>query len=82
MPYGVGIFAENTESWAVNYTMNIGTKVNNFRFGYLEPQVIQGGNPAPVADVAALGLTGTFSEPASLCAALSRSGFPGISEHG
>jgi hypothetical protein len=79
VPFGVGIFSENTESWAVNYTMNIGTKVNNFRFGYLEPQVIQGGNPAPASDVQALGLTGTFQNLppyARLYPGVSFQGFP------
>jgi len=61
IPFGVGVFTEKAESWMISHTINLGSKyVNNFRFGRLEPSAVQGGNPAPVNDVTALGLTGVF----------------------
>jgi hypothetical protein len=62
VPFGVGAFSEKSESWMISHTINLGSKyVNSFRFGRLEPIAIQGGNAAPASDVAALGLTGVFT---------------------
>jgi len=61
VPFGVGVFTENSESWMISHTLNIGARnINNFRFGRLEPSAIQGGKPAPASDVSALGITGVF----------------------
>jgi hypothetical protein len=61
IPFGIGIFNEQSESWQISHTIALGHSiVNNFRFGHLDPSAIQGGNPAPAGDIAALGLTGVF----------------------
>src|SRR5207302_522580 len=61
VPYGVGVFDENAETWMISHTKNIGSRVvNNFRFGRLEPIAIQGGMPIAPAEVSALGITGVY----------------------
>jgi outer membrane receptor protein involved in Fe transport len=61
IPFGIGIFNEQSTSWQISHTIPLGhSLVNNFRFGHLDPSAIQGGIPAPAADVASLGLTGVF----------------------
>ena len=61
LPFGIGTFNEKSESWMISHTVPLSRNiVNNFRFGRLEPISIQGGIPAPVSDVTALGLTGVF----------------------
>jgi hypothetical protein len=61
LPFGVGVFNEKSESWMISHTLNIGARnINNFRFGRLEPIAVQGGIPAPISDVTALGITGVF----------------------
>jgi hypothetical protein len=61
IPFGVGIFNEESNSWQISHTIAIGhNNVNNFRFGHLDPSAIQGGIPAPASDVTALGLSGVF----------------------
>jgi hypothetical protein len=61
VPAGVSVFVEKSQSWELSHTIDLSHNiVNNFRFGRLEAVSNQGGNPAPVADVSALGLTGVF----------------------
>ena len=61
VPFGIGIFNEQSNSWQISHTISLGhNNVNNFRFGHLDPTAIQGGNPAPTSDVTTLGLTGVF----------------------
>ena len=79
IPFGVGVFNEKSESWMFSHTINIGSNnINNFRFGRLEPIAIQGGNPAPAADVAALGLTGVFPDLPAYARLYPGLGFQGI----
>src|SRR5215813_13547835 len=63
VPFGVGSFEEESDSWQISHTISLGhSNVNNFRFGHLDPSAIQGGIPAPASDVTALGLTGVFTD--------------------
>ncbi len=62
IPAGLNIFTENSTSWAISHTISFGPSiVNNFRFGRLEPVVIQGDSPMPESEVTQLGLTGVFT---------------------
>ncbi len=62
VPFGVNVFAENSVSWEINHTISLGqNNVNNFRYGNLSAKSVQGANPASEADVAALGLSGIFT---------------------
>ena len=62
IPAGVSIFTETSKSWEVSHTIALGSFVNNFRFGRLDPVANQSGQPAPVSDVTALGMTGVFQD--------------------
>ncbi len=74
IPAGLNIFTENSTSWEISHTISLPHGfVNNFRFGYLGAQVVQGDSPAPTADVAALGLTGVFTNLPDYAR-----GYPGI----
>jgi hypothetical protein len=62
VPAGLNLFSENSNSWEISHTISLGSSIiNNFRFGNLSATVIQGDTPAPQSDVAALGLTGVFT---------------------
>ena len=65
--YGLLTQYETQKSWEISHTISLGnSKVNNFRFGYLDAQAPQGA-PAPPADaVSALGETGVFTTFAPL----------------
>ena len=72
---GANIFTENSTSWAVAYTLPLPRGfVNDFRFGKLSAISIQGDAPASAADIAALGLTGVFTNLPSYAA-----GYPEVS---
>jgi outer membrane receptor protein involved in Fe transport len=81
IPFGVGQFQEESESWQISHTISVGhNNVNNFRFGHLDPSAIQGSNPAPQSDVTALGLSGVFQNLANYARAypdMSLQGLPG-----
>jgi hypothetical protein len=71
---GANIFSENSTSWTGAYTLALPHGfVNDFRFGKLEAQTIQGDSPASAADISALGLTGTFTNLPSYAA-----GYPNL----
>ena len=58
---GVGTFAENNKSWTVSHTISLGhNMINNFRFGHLEAIANQLGVGATQADLAAMGITGSY----------------------
>ncbi len=62
LPSGLNVFNEESTSWEIAHTITLGHDiVNNFRVGSLHATEIQGANPASAADVAALGVTGVFS---------------------
>ena len=62
IPYGENVFTENSVSWEISHTISLGqSNVNNFRYGNLSAKSIQGANPASASDVAALGLSGIFT---------------------
>lgn len=66
VPAGVSVFTEKSQSWEISHTIDLGhNMVNNFRFGRLEATANQGGNPAPVSDVSAMGITGVFQNIAA-----------------
>lgn len=72
--FGDNVFIEDSTSWEVSHTVSLGQKnVNNLRYGQLNAKTIQGSNPAPTADVAALGITGIFTGLADYAR-----GYPGI----
>jgi hypothetical protein len=83
IPFGVGEFNEQSDSWQISHTISLGhSNVNNFRFGHLDPSAIQGGIPAPASDVASLALTGVFTDLpnyARLYPGISLQGLPGTS---
>jgi len=59
---GANIFSENSTSWTGAYTLALSHGfVNDFRFGKLEAEAIQGDSAASAADISALGLTGVFT---------------------
>jgi hypothetical protein len=72
--FGNNVFTEESTSWEISHTISIGQKnVNNIRYGQLHATAIQGVNPAPQSDVAALGLSGIFTNLADYAR-----GYPGI----
>ena len=74
--FSLNQFNEDANSWMFSHTISLGqTVVNNFRLGYLHAKAIQGAPAASSAEVAALGVTGVFT---NLPAAYAR-GFPTIS---
>ena len=80
VPFGVGVFTEESQSWMISHTLNIGARnINNFRFGRLEPSAIQGGKPAPASDVSALGITGVFQNLPDYARLYPTLGFQGFS---
>jgi len=55
-------FLQKTRNWQVSHSVPVGTKlVNQFRFGYVGATANQNGTAGDPADVAALGLTGVFT---------------------
>jgi hypothetical protein len=65
--YGLLTQYETQTSWAISHTISLGnSKVNNFRFGYLEAQAPQGAPAPPAAAVSALGETGVFTKFSAL----------------
>ena len=61
VPAGVSVFNETSQSWEISHTVDLGHGlINNFRFGRLDPISNQGGIPAPVSAVTAMGITGVF----------------------
>lgn len=73
--YSINTFNETYTSWEASHTIQIGKNtVNNFRFGYLRSQAIQGAPPTAAADISALGVSGVFTSLPSYAA-----GFPTIS---
>jgi Carboxypeptidase regulatory-like domain len=61
--YGLLTQYETQKSWAISHTISLGnSKVNNFRFGYLDAQAPQGAPAPPDAAVSLLGETGTFTK--------------------
>ena len=83
IPFGVGEFSEQSDSWQISHTISLGhSNVNNFRFGHLDPSAIQGGIPAPASDVTSLALSGVFTDLpnyARLYPGISLQGLPGTS---
>jgi hypothetical protein len=81
IPFGVGVFSEEANSWEISHTISLGhSNVNNFRFGHLDPSAIQGGIAAPDADVSAMAISGVFqSLPnyARLYPSIGMQGLPG-----
>ena len=62
LTYGIETQYEKQKNWEVSHTINIGkASVNNFRFGYLDAQAPQGAPAPPASAVAAMGLTGVFT---------------------
>ena len=60
--FGTNVFTEDSTSWEISHTISLGqNNVNNIRYGRLVAKAIQGSNPAPASDVAALGLSGIFT---------------------
>jgi len=63
IPFGLTLFTEDSSSWEISHTISLGSRnVNNIRYGQLSSKLIQGVHPAPQADIAALGLTGIFTD--------------------
>ncbi|MEO7042490.1 MAG: TonB-dependent receptor, partial [Gemmatimonadaceae bacterium] len=61
--YGVETQFEKQKNWEISHTLEFGgSKVNNFRFGYLDAQAPQGAPTPPASAVTALGLTGGFTK--------------------
>jgi hypothetical protein len=59
---GANIFTENSTAWVAAYTLPLPKGfVNDFRIGRLDAASIQGDNPASSADIAALKLSGVFT---------------------
>ena len=74
-PSGNNLFTENSLSWVINHTVTLPHNfVNNFRFGHLSAQALQYANAAPESAVAALGLTGVFTNLPDYAR-----GWPGVS---
>ena len=72
--YSLNTFLENSTSWSVSHTFTIGaTNVNNFRAGYLHSVAVQGAAATPASEIAALKLTGIFTNLPAYAA-----GFPQI----
>lgn len=73
---GENIFTENSTSWTGAYTLSLPKGfVNDFRFGRLRAQVIQGDTAAPASDISALGLTGVFTNLPAYAAGYPNLGF-------
>lgn len=73
---GANVFTEDSTSWTGAYTLLLPKGfVNDFRFGYLRPQSIQGDQAASSADISALGLTGVFTNLPSYAAGYPNLGF-------
>lgn len=73
---GANIFTENSTSWTGAWTLSLPKGfVNDFRFGKLEAISIQGESAASAADIAALGLTGVFTDLPSYAAGYPTLGF-------
>jgi hypothetical protein len=65
--YGLLTQYETQKSWAISHTISLGSsKVNNFRFGYLDAQAPQGAPAPPDAAISALGETGVFTKFSAL----------------
>jgi outer membrane receptor protein involved in Fe transport len=63
VPFGLGIYKQDSTSWQFAHNIPIGhSMVNSFRVGHLNTTAEQGGFAAPQADVDALGLVGTFQD--------------------
>lgn len=61
--YGVETQFETQKNWEISHTISLGgSKVNNFRFGYLDAQAPQGAPTPPAAAVTALGEAGGFAK--------------------
>jgi hypothetical protein len=61
--YGLLTQYETQKSWAISHTISLGnSKVNNFRFGYLDAQAPQGAPAPPDEAVQLLGETGIFTK--------------------
>ncbi|AXC14950.1 Oar protein [Acidisarcina polymorpha] len=74
-PAGNNLFTEESTSWVINHTITLPHNfVNNFRFGHLQANALQFANAAPASAVAALGLTGIFTNLPAYA-----SGWPGVS---
>jgi Carboxypeptidase regulatory-like domain/TonB dependent receptor len=72
--YSLNTWTEDSTSWAASHTITLGANnVNNFRVGYLHSVAIQGAPPASSSQIAALGLTGVFTNLPSYAA-----GFPNV----
>ena len=73
---GANIFSENSTSWTGAYTLALPHGfVNDFRFGKLEATALQGDSPASAADIAALGVTGIFTNLPAYAAGYPNLGF-------
>jgi Carboxypeptidase regulatory-like domain len=73
---GANIFTENSTSWTGAYTLTLPKGfVNDFRFGKLEAQAIQGDSAATASDISALGLTGVFTSLPAYAAGYPTLGF-------
>jgi hypothetical protein len=77
IPYGDSNFVEDEKNWAISHTISFGSKVNNFRFGYLSA-IANVVAPSPsAAQIAALGYSGVFTKFAPGQASWSWLSFPG-----
>jgi len=73
---GANIFTEDSTSWTGAYTLALPKGfVNDFRFGYLRAQSIQGDQAANSADISALNLTGIFTNLPAYAAGYPTIGF-------
>ena len=72
--FSLNTFLEDSTSWSASHTFTIGANnVNNFRAGYLHSVAIQGAPAASASTIAALKLTGVFTNLPNYAA-----GFPEI----
>jgi hypothetical protein len=56
-------FVQKARNWQISHSVPVGTNlVNQFRFGYVGGTAVQHGAPADPADIAALQLTGVFTD--------------------
>jgi hypothetical protein len=71
---GANIFTENSTSWTGAYTLPLPKGfINDFRFGYLRAESVQGAHAASSSDISALNVSGVFTNLPSYAA-----GYPGL----
>ncbi len=82
--FSLNQFTEDANSWMFSHTIPLGRSiVNSFRFGYLHAKAIQGAPPASTDQVAALGVTGVFTNlPAAYARGFPTIGLPLLGDYG